>query len=308
MMRCRPPKWRKNVTVCIAAICKHKGEPRIVLCSDWKGEVEGLAGSETTDKLRRLPKGWMALMADKISRATELVAYYETAIGAMSDCVGDKPLFSAMRKPAQEYKAALIDDYIRQMLGISYETFRAQAEHLPADFVSARMGEVSAIRLQAQLILAGFVQFPSEPGSPRLPYLFSVGDDADHQDMVRVEDSFAAIGAGAYVAIPAIHQREHDDDKSLMETIYTVFEAKRLSEIVPGVGGFTSIDVMEPSGKVWSITDAGHERCETLFARLGPKLEIGDKRSGKYFTFDDSYLEPFEDEEDQKATGAGANG
>ncbi|MGB0014158.1 MAG: hypothetical protein WBQ03_21345 [Candidatus Sulfotelmatobacter sp.] len=59
-----------------------------------------------------------------------------------------------------------------------------------------------------------------------------------------IVENFAAIGTGSYVAIPAMHQREHDENKSLMETIYTVDEAKRLAQVVPGVGGTTSISVI----------------------------------------------------------------
>ena len=303
MMRCRPAKWRKNVTVCIAAACRHEGSPRIVLGADWKQETY-LAGSETADKLRRLPKNWVALIADDLSRAEELTAQYETHLESWGhELRDDLDLFTEMKKPAHAQKAALVDQYVRQSLGISYAEFMANADRMPAEFVTEKLYEIQKIKLGAALILAGFVGLKNVEGTE--PYIFVVEDQSDHQDVVRIEDGFAVIGSGSYVAIPALHQRGHDSDKTLMETIYAVYEAKNLSEIVPGVGEVTSIDVMEPGGKIWSLSDEGHRRCEKLFAQLGPKLKLTEKRMGTLFAFEPSYLEPFEEEED-KAKGAGA--
>jgi hypothetical protein len=94
-----------------------------------------------------------------------------------------------------------------------------------------------------------------------------------------------------------MHQRDHDSEKPLLETIYTVYEAKRLSEIVPGVGEATSIEVMEPSGKIWTWTDALEEQCGDLFQKIGPKLKLTMKKSSELFEFRDEFLEPFDDDE-----------
>lgn len=63
-----------------------------------------------------------------------------------------------------------------------------------------------------------------------------------------------------------------------METIYSLYEAKRLAQVVPGVGEATSIDVMYPDGKLMSWTEALDDRCRWLFDRIGPKLEINEKK------------------------------
>ena len=282
----------RNLTVCIAAVCQQNDEKRIVLCSDWKGEIANLAGSETTDKLRFLPQGWTALMADTLSRAEELVAAYKTHIRGLGSVADEYALFTEMKKPAQKHKEAMIDDYVRQTLGMSYSQFLAHATNIPPESAAKLLDGIANIKLGASLILAGFAETPDENGDrERAPYLFVVQDNDAHEDVVSVQDQYAVIGSGAYVAIPAINQRAQDDQKSLMETIYTLYEAKRLSQIVPGVGEDTSIDVMEPNGKLWSLSDAGYERCEDLFREIGPKLNLTDKRAAKLFEIKAEFLE-----------------
>jgi hypothetical protein len=288
------------MTVCIAAICqqdKANKDSRIVLCLDWRSETE-FGGSETSDKLRTLPKGWVALMSDSMSRCEELIAQYETHFRELKEVADDKALFEEMKKPAHKQKETLANDYLRQVLGISYADLVSPTKKIPDDIVTHRLEEVAKIRLRATLILAGFVstqQGESGDAKENHPYLFVVDDQPDHEDVVRVEENFAAIGSGAYAVIPALHQREHDEDKSLMETIYSVYEAKRLAEVVPGVGEDTSLHVMYPDGRMMTWSDSLWERCDWLFERLGPKLRIGEKKASQYFEFKDDFLEPFDD-------------
>jgi hypothetical protein len=301
--RKREPIWRNQVTVCIAAICqqdKENTDARIVVCSDWKSETDW-GGSETADKLRLLPKGWVALMADQLSRCEELVAQYETHLRDLREVSDDRHLFEEMKKPAHKQKEVLANDYLRQMLGISYADLVSPDKKFPEEMVNKRLEEVAKIRLRAALIIAGFIETTQgEEKRENLPYLFVVDDGGDHEDVVRVEDNFAAIGSGAYVAIPTLHQRGHEEDKSLMETIYSVYEAKRLAEIVPGVGEATSLDVIYPDGRMMTWTDELNQRCKWLFDRLGPKLKIGKAKAKEYFgECKDEFFEPFDDDNEK---------
>lgn len=297
---------RNRMTVCIAAICrqdKDNDEARIVMGYDWKSESE-LGGSETADKLRQLPKGWVALMADSLSRCEELVAQYETHLRTLGSVDDDRQLFEEMKKPAHKQKETLANDYLKQMLGVGYADLVSPDKNYPEEIVTKRLDEVAKIRLRAALLLSGFIGTQQSDNREREinPYLFVVDDQSDHEDVVRVEENFAAIGSGAYVAIPALHQREHDAEKSLLETIYSVYEAKRLSQVVPGVGEATEIDILYPDGRLMTWTDSLWKRCEWLFNRLGPRLRISDKKAADYFSFQDDYLEPFDEGEKPKDT------
>lgn len=284
------------MTLCIAAICEEEKHPKIVVCTDWRQESY-LVHSETADKLRLLPHGWSALIADTANRDEELVALYEKDFMGISkfEFANDAELFAAMKKPAQQYKANLANEYISHMLGMSYAEF-LKADNIPEEFVTKRLDEVSNIKLGAALILSGFVEMQDyiSKKKEKNAYLFVVEDDEGHQDVVRTEDNFAVIGSGRHVAVPALTQRELDSSQSLMETIYCVYEAKKLAEVVPGVGEHTSIDVFEASGKTWSISDKGYDHCKRLFRRLGPRLKLSDKRKKELFKMKHDFLEPFD--------------
>lgn len=286
------------MTVCIAAICQSDRDPKIVLCTDWRQETY-LARSDTADKLRTLPRGWVALIADTLNRAEELTALYESHLSDLKGFKDDAHLFSEIKKPAQEYKEILANEYISQTLGIGYQDFLNRAATLPDGFVTRRLEEVGAIKLGAALILAAFVAVTDPVTKKResQPYLFVVDDQEGHQDVARVEDNFAVIGAGSYVAIPALNQREIDGTQSLMETIYAVYEAKRLAEIVPGVGESTSLEVLGPDGEMQSLSGEGHGRCKGLLRRLGPRLDLSGRKKSELFKFQKKFLEPFDKDE-----------
>jgi hypothetical protein len=78
-----------------------------------------------------------------------------------------------------------------------------------------------------------------------------------------------------------------------METIYAVYEAKCISETVPGVGPSFSIDVMYPDGKILQLSDAGADRCIELYTRFGMKT-TDIKKKKIWFEFKTDYLEPLD--------------
>jgi hypothetical protein len=106
--------------------------------------------------------------------------------------------------------------------------------------------------------------------------------DADCE--VSVSDHFECIGSGGFVARPQLLRRSYQSDVSLMDSIYRVYEAKALAEIVPSVGETTSIDILYPDGKLEQLSDAGHSKVNSMFKRFGPKPNVEKPRlEKKYF-------------------------
>jgi hypothetical protein len=292
------------MTICIAAICqqdKTNEEERIVLCYDWNAET-AYGKSETSDKQRDLSKGWVALMADIIPRAEELIARYERFLSNQKEVEDDQDLFEKMKGPAHKQKESLADDYLKQAMGVSYADLVSPTKKFPDAVVEQRLNEVAEIQLRASIILAGFIKTRQADAEEKElnPYLFVVEDSKEHQDVVRIEENFAAVGSGAYVATPTMHQREHDNQKSLMETIYTVLEAKWLSEVVPGVGGSTTLHVMYPDGTLKRWSNALYDRLDYMFGKFGPKPILEeDEKYKEDFEFRDEYLLPIDAEEEE---------
>jgi 20S proteasome alpha/beta subunit len=264
------------MTLCVAAACLDEKENRIVLCSDWKQETYS-AGAEIANKLRWIKNGWPTLIAGDISRADELVLLYREYL--KENELKETNLFSILKEPAQKFKNLLADEFIQRKFGLSYDRFLAHAkDQLPAEIVSQTLYEVGDLQFPAQLLIAGFLG--------DRPVICVIGEEGS---LARLEQNFAAIGTGAHVALPSLYQREHEPSEvSLMQAIYHVYEAKRLGQVSPGVGKSTSIEVLEPSGKLWSLTDWGYEWCEKMFKQLGPKPI---RPSSDQFKFYKRYLE-----------------
>jgi hypothetical protein len=280
------------MTLCMAASCQLGEEPRIVLCTDWQQQVEGVGGAENRNKLDWVKDGWPVVVSDTLCHAEELVGTYRKHLEGIE--LVEANVLDEMKIPAQTYKAALADDYIKQTLGIDYNYFLQYGkERLPEELFRDKLDEVSRIELGASLIIAGFAKCEKigPYNSGLQPFLCVVEDTEDHKDVVRLENDFATIGSGTYVASAALFHREQHWERPLLYTIYSVFEAHRFSNKVPGVGYAMSIDVLEPGG-IRSLSDAGYDYCESLFARFGPRPIL--KKHKDKFEMKDEFLDTFE--------------
>lgn len=290
------------VTLCIAAACTHNKQPRVVLCTDWKEETAlgniSLGSSQNADKLYWVKKGWAALVAGNETRARELVRAYTKQMrrNRRVNEYGNAP--EELKKPPQAQKQKLIDEYLRRDFGIAFEWFLDKGkEKLPPETVRECLATIKRINLGASMILSGFVNAAFNPNTRQTsPYalIFHVQMDGS----TGVARDFAAIGEGKTIAIPALLQREQDREMGLLETIYHVWEAKKLSQIIPSVGDDTSVDILEP-GKAWSLSDSGYDYMETLYGKFGPRDTSprhikGKKVERKEFKFNKSYFTSFD--------------
>jgi hypothetical protein len=292
-------KWprmprRGRMTLCMAAACQHNGEPRIVLCTDWQQQVEGIGGAENRNKMEWIKAGWPALIADVLCHADALIDEYSTHLARVT--LHGSNVFTELKKPAHAYKRALAADYIKQLLGVDYDFFLQQGkEKFPDEYLRERVEEVSRIKLGVSLIIAGFVACVNllAPKKTKMQTCLCVVEDSDeHQDVVRIEQDFAAIGSGAYVASAALFHRSQNHERDLMPTIYTVFEAHRFAagSKVPGVGEAMSIDVLEPNG-IRLLSQKGFMQCEHLYSKFGPRNI--KERHIEMFEMDEKFLEKF---------------
>ena len=82
---------------------------------------------------------------------------------------------------------------------------------------------------------------------------------------------YAVVGEGEYLAEASLLQRGQNDIKSLDETLYNVYEAKKHAESVGSVGKLTSIYVFSSDGTHKLIgANAEHQLLE-MYRQYGPK-------------------------------------
>lgn len=268
------------MTLCITAVCddRSKTEPKIVLCADMERAVEGIGASETEDKLGFVKKGWPTLVAGTISRANELINVYAGYLKEHETEITEFNLIDHLRKPAHLQKEKLVDEYLRQTYSFDRAYFYgAGSTALPETFVSAVTDNISRIKLDGSLIIAGFsneTDLDSGAVSPR-PFLAIVDEITDvssSQEYVRLEYEFAAIGSGQYTALSSLYRREQDSANSLRRTLYKVYEANRLSEKVPGVGErYIALYILHSDGHVEELTKEGYDYLSDIYDEFGPQ-------------------------------------
>jgi hypothetical protein len=260
----RPIKpWETDMTLCIGALAQDNGEPRIVLCFDAKVTNEAF-GSETEVKFYSLSDQIVSLFADSPARAKELAWIFRDYLG--KNVLQREAVVNQLREPIGLLKRRLANAFIQRTLAISYEDMVSKgAGWFGETYQREYLARVENNPLRVQLIVAGFID--------QFPVLCELGTDGE----LEWRTSFSIVGNGAYTAEPAMHARSHTSDTPLVQALYNVYEAKRVSEINPYVGRQTAILILEPARDtdrsigVSRVTKEGSKFLDKLYKRFGPK-------------------------------------
>jgi len=268
------------MTLCIAAVCDDgpENDPKIVLCADFQKQTEGIGECETEDKVGFVKHGWPALIAGTITRANDLLNVYAAHFSNAQQDINQYTLMDHLRAPAHLQKEKLVDEYLRQSYAFDRNYFYGDgAQHLPETFITKVAFDIERIKLDASLLICGFLDetnFADNSVSAR-PFLGLIDEyqsASSSQEYVRIETEFAAIGSGSYTALSTLYRRSQESTDSLSKTIYNIWEANRLSESVPGVGKeYVSIYVLHKDGKLDEFNQDGYKHLRKLYKKYGPK-------------------------------------
>lgn len=262
------------MSVCIALRNPDLTSKEIVACCDWKTSTESVS-AETAFKFRYLSMYWGALWAGNDEVVEEVLGLYQRDLPALED---DKPL-EALRGPLRQWRRRLAEAYIHDRLSLTLDDFYRNGKEwvdsgIRRDAQSGIATDYEQQKQKVQLILVGYVA-----GSLSI-YLVSHGEVYERADL-------AAIGTGYAVAEAAIYWRmDRDEARGLDQTIYSVYEAKRLSEMSPYVGNQTTLFVIRPGeqGRLFFESHKGSldlKSLEAKFKRFGPKPYKESKPLGK---------------------------
>jgi hypothetical protein len=227
-----PCLWDTDMTLCIAAISDAfvEGE-HIVGCCDWRVETSTI-GAEMELKFRWLTGSWCVMVGgNNLFHAKELSDRYRQLFQRERDKINVDNLLELLRQPPQEMRRMLADSYTRHALAISYEEFLDPDTAISKDMRRGMELEIGQQQIEAELVLMGVVDRHLVVAK----YLNGV---------VSIEEDFAAIGSGSPLAESFLFLRSQNRASPLAETIYAVYEAKRIGELAPGVGKTTHIFVM----------------------------------------------------------------
>lgn len=253
------------MTVCIAGICMDRKRPRFVLCSDGRIQTDE-AGGDVCLKWDHAGGGWWALLAGDTAKARDLAAVCRRSIASRTEEITDSADFvKQITECAQAQKRTLVENFVQSQLAVNYDyLLKHGASQLPERQFDDLVSGVRSIDLGCQLILVGFLS-----GNP---FMFTI----DRNATVYREESFAVIGAGGPVAQSSLFRRAYRGYMPINEAAYYIYEAKRLSEVAPGVGSRTDMavigDVDRPGFSKWMTVDPFYmARLDSEYKRFGPQ-------------------------------------
>lgn len=246
-------------------------DPTIVLCSDTRGETT-TSSSEQMRKQVDLPWGFHALLAgSSLPIAREIADLF-------GDCLNERPpsnarqVLKTLRRGLALYKREIAEFHLESRLGITYQEFRSTGRNtLPEDLNKEIYRELKDYRSGAELLVVGFVPTINGGG---WPVMYKVQDDE-----VWACEHFGVIGSGTDIGESALYYRQQMIFNILNQTIYNVYEAKRLGENAPGVGRQTEMTILraisDGSPQVEVVTRFGIEFLQKQFSKYGPQSTEG---------------------------------
>lgn len=258
----RYPKRIMSDTVCIAATCVDQATRRYfaILCSDSRIEIEGVASGNIGHKAVGIAAGMSAMFAGNVPKSKELIDRYIQLFKDPQTQRTEENILELLCGPLDCQHRADAEAYLSANYGMDYD------EWLELD-VNAQQNLIAGLqhwRTYCQLIMVWL--------GPQFVRLFLITD--------RVEEisSFTAIGTGTNAALTSLFLREYATYHNLAQAIYYVYEAKRSSESVPGVGKDTHLMILEFGGanrgsqNIYYPLNSGElDRLAQQYARFGPR-------------------------------------
>jgi hypothetical protein len=227
-----------------------------------------------------------ALKAGTTSDADKLAAVVRSVFQELQVptqvAITENTILPLLDRAMNRYRCTVVDDYLGARLGIDYVSLiggmktvsSAEPVMFPDEFLNKLLNDIENVPVPpCELIVAGF----TENAVPFISVLNEPSDGSSYS-RIRFEKNFATIGSGAPAALMSLYRREHTGTEvSLMQAIYTVYEATLIGEVSPGVGDATGMTVLLPDGQVWDLSDAGHDYIGERYDYFGP-LRFGRKR------------------------------
>jgi ATP-dependent protease HslVU (ClpYQ) peptidase subunit len=249
------------MTLCTAAACLNATDkPRIVVSSDWLAEVGTLAGAEVQNKLYWLFKGkWCVLIAGTVPAALSLLTTIRRSIDPKK--LTRSNIEDRLAKAALNHRDKLVKRYVRRRHSVTYEYFRAHKSEFDEGQWTETQSGILGMELDCLLIVCTFIK--------GTPFIFQVNEDCS---VIR-EENFAAIGSGSDVANAMLCYRQQNEELSIEETAYNLFEATKFARKakVPGVGKLHAFSVLYPHRRQRRLRERGLRQLKKYFKRYGPQ-------------------------------------
>lgn len=257
------------MTVCIAGIAGDASGASLIMCSDTRVET-GLAGGDILPKHGSIADKAAFMIAGGLADANAMIDSYTQYL--LEHEVPDNPCvhINFLSVLARNAKDKRMNDFVWSRLGISLEKFYALGTKQLGNVFYEITAGLLAVDLGCEMILA-------------LPAGLSwTLCKVDFSGAVTRGLDFAVIGAGTSIAEAVLYQRCYSLGNCFDACLYSIYEAKRLSEIAPGVGHETWLTVKEHDHKRGGViktklvTIQGRAALAQMYSTYGPKTLDGE--------------------------------
>jgi hypothetical protein len=243
------PSERKVVTVCLAAIGKHKendqGKSVIVAVSDTTLSAGGYYSQEMGAlKLKRLNQYWFAMIAGKFSQHRAIVDLIAEAASASAQPTIAEMIAATTYAYISETRR-FASESVLSRFGLTMEQFLDSRKKLGDSLFQRTWADISQVQVECDLLVFGF----DEAG----PHIFCASSPTSERPTYITEHdspSFAAIGSGSFTAESILYSFRHLSTHSLPKTIYHACAAKFFAESASDVGEVTTMVMLLPNGNI----------------------------------------------------------
>jgi hypothetical protein len=239
------------MTVCIAALCEQGS--KVVVAADRMFTSPAVNVEFETDetKIEVLSHACVALSAGNSASATEILGGAKRRFGN-----NQSPwIVDAAESVRAEYMATrnrkADEQVVAPALGYDFDYFRAKGGTLP-EYLEKQpqtFQNLTMLASQWNLILDIIVTGIDATGGHILQIM--------HPGTISAVEKlgYATIGTGAVHALTRLTLGAQTKHKSLAETVFAVFDAKKSAEAAPGVGLATDMAVIDAQKGVVPYTD-----------------------------------------------------
>jgi len=268
------------MTICIAAICE--SGKAIVVAADrmFTAPPPVTVEFETEEqKVEELAPASVALVSGNSASGTQVVEATKRRLGGkQSPTVAEVSEF--VREEYSSFRARQAEETIvTAALGSDFAVFRAKGGTLPAylqpqpQIYQQLVMATNQLNISLDIIVAGIdgsgahISRVTHPGV--LYWLDKLGYDA--------------IGSGGIHAVTRLSLSAQTRLRNLVETLYAVYDAKKASEVAPGVGKATDIALVELGTGVWRCTQTLTDTLEEVHGSTSKKSSPDFGKLGKVY-------------------------
>lgn len=245
------------MTVCIAAVCAD-GQ-KVVVASDRMVSAGFLAleFEHPNAKMQTLSETCVGLTAGDALAHTELFRACRVRVQRLQ-APGLELIANQVKDEFGTLRRTRAEDSILRPRGLTLEMFYQQGlmRHLPVEIALTLDSQIQSAKFPLEIIIAGV----DTSGA----HIYGVHDPG----VVECYDSLSyhAIGSGSRHALMTLIGHEHSSDRSVNDTVYSVYEAKKRAEVAQGVGEATEIGIVTDS-ETRILTDEQKQALEGIYRK-----------------------------------------